>query len=56
MGATCTADPCAGLDYQGRCTGNTAEWCDDGELRSEDCGRRGQSCGWVNGEIGYFCN
>ncbi|MCB9546088.1 MAG: trypsin-like serine protease [Myxococcales bacterium] len=56
VGAACTADPCAGLDYQGRCTGDTAEWCDDGELHTEDCGQRGQRCGWVNQEIGYFCN
>ena len=56
LGADCAEDPCGGVDYLGRCTGDVAEWCEDGELRSQNCGRRGQRCGWVDDQVGYFCN
>ncbi len=47
-------DPCQGLDYLGECQGRTARWCNnEGELETRDCGNR--SCGWVDGETGYFC-
>lgn len=30
-------DPCMGLDARGRCDGSTAEWCEGGMLRREEC-------------------
>lgn len=48
-------DPCATLDYLGRCNGNVAEWCEDGEFRTRDCSATGQRCVWVDGLIGYYC-
>lgn len=48
-------DPCRGVDFQGRCTGDIAEWCDNGSLRRRDCTQVGETCGFVNDEIGYFC-
>ncbi len=48
-------DPCANLGYEGRCNGAVAEWCDDGQFRTEDCGARGEGCGYVDPQIGYFC-
>ena len=54
-GAYCREDPCMGVDFQGECDGDVARWCDDGELRQRDCGRRGLRCDFVNERIGYFC-
>lgn len=51
----CVDDPCMGLDYHGRCNGEIAEYCKEGEFLSRDCGREGLSCGWVNDELGYWC-
>jgi hypothetical protein len=48
-------DPCEGLDYFGECQGEVARWCDDGELRTRDCGAEGKDCAWVNDQIGYYC-
>ncbi len=49
------ADPCADLDYLGRCDGDVAEWCDGGEFRSVDCGDYGLGCGYINASYGYYC-
>ncbi len=49
------ADPCEGLDFQGRCEGNTAVWCSDGQRYSTDCAERDQTCGWAGEEAGYYC-
>lgn len=48
-------DACGGLDYLGRCDGDVAEWCGDGEIQRRDCARRGLVCAYVDDEIGYFC-
>ena len=49
-------DPCRGLDYLGQCNGGVSEWCDrDGELKQVDCAARGQSCGWVDDQTGWYC-
>jgi hypothetical protein len=47
---------CGDVTYEGSCDGDTAVWCsNDGELRSLDCGDRGEVCTWVNNDIGYYC-
>lgn len=49
--------PCAGLTFRGRCTGNTAEWCDEGgQVAKVDCGVHGRGCGFIDDETGYYCN
>ncbi len=37
-------DPCAGLSPRGRCDGQTARWCEDGQPRARDCAACGQTC------------
>lgn len=39
-----TPDPCRGFDSQGRCVGQTAVWCQDGELHQRCCAAEGGSC------------
>lgn len=46
---------CDGLDYRGRCSGDVAEWCQGGRLRSYDCAEDGRTCGYVDDAIGYYC-
>ena len=48
-------DNCMGLDYLGHCTGSTAEWCENGQIRSEDCGAQGMACGYVDDQTGWYC-
>ncbi len=46
---------CGDLDYLGRCDGVVAEWCENGAIRRQDCGQRGQLCDFVSDDVGYFC-
>lgn len=57
-GANCIVepvDPCDGLDYLGRCSGNVAEWCDAGEFKRRDCAINGESCAWRGDQLGFYC-
>lgn len=54
-GFACVDDPCGGLSYLGECSGDVARWCEDGEVKEVECGDRGDACGFVNDETGYFC-
>lgn len=56
-GAYCAipVDECEGLDFLGRCNGDVAEWCEEGRIATRDCGDEGLSCGYVNDEVGYYC-
>lgn len=49
------ADPCGGLTYLGECSGSVARWCENGQIKSNDCARGGQACGWVDNQTGYYC-
>src|SRR5688500_4335323 len=50
------SDPCMGLDYLGRCDGDTARWCEEGGmLRSRDCASMGHVCRWIDDQPGYYC-
>lgn len=44
---------CGDVDEVGRCFDGRAVWCDDGALRTQDCGSL--SCGWTDAEGGYRC-
>lgn len=33
-----TSDPCGGVTYAGKCSGNTVVWCEDSALQSLSCG------------------
>lgn len=49
-------EPCGDVDYIGRCVGDIVEWCDNGVLVRRDCfAEDGQSCGYVNDDVGYYC-
>ena len=53
-----TAEPttaCGSVDSAGYCYGNTAIWCEDGQLRSRECSACGQSCGWIPSRAAYDC-
>jgi hypothetical protein len=50
------ADPCpVGLDFEGRCDGDVAVWCDAGRLRRRYCVPCGETCRWVDRTWGYYC-
>ena len=53
--ATVVDEDCGALDYHGQCRGAVAEWCDDGHISRVDCGSQGQTCGYVNASVGYYC-
>jgi hypothetical protein len=46
---------CGGVDYHGYCDGNTLVWCQEGELRSFDCGAESLTCKWQNDAEGNNC-
>lgn len=48
-------NPCQGLDNFGVCDGQTALWCDEGELRRRDCGSCDQVCAIQPQVNGVYC-
>ncbi len=48
-------DPCGGLTWYGRCDGDTAVWCEDGETFERNCAACGQTCGDAGPSYGYYC-
>ncbi len=55
-GGETPVDPCAELDYLGRCSGDVAEWCDQGSFQSLDCAAQGERCAFVDNQTGYYCS
>ncbi len=55
MQGSTTPGECGDLDYLGRCNGDVAEWCQDGQIAQHDCGAEGLDCGWVDDQTGYYC-
>lgn len=55
LGGDIPEDPCAGLDYLGRCNGQTAEWCEGSTFRQLDCVAEGGHCAYVDDRIGWYC-
>ncbi|MBE7484108.1 MAG: M23 family metallopeptidase [Polyangiaceae bacterium] len=49
------SDPCAGLDYTGKCEGSVLVWCEEGALKKVDCAADGRKCGWQDANVGYNC-
>ena len=52
----CLPTSCEDYGYWGSCEGAAVIFCQDGELRSLDCGDRGQACGWVDEVQGNACD
>jgi hypothetical protein len=50
-----STDGCGAVDALGRCDRSTAEWCENGSLRRQDCAAEGLSCGWRNDTDGFRC-
>lgn len=46
-------DPCNGITYEGQCTGNTLEWCEDSTIHTVPCGS--QTCGFDSSANWYDC-
>jgi hypothetical protein len=55
VGFGCVDNHCGDLDYLGECDGNVARWCDDGEVKTEDCATSRTTCGFVDNDTGYYC-
>lgn len=47
--------PCDGLGFLGSCDGSVALWCEAGRVVSRDCAQSDQACGFVDGQMGYYC-
>jgi secreted trypsin-like serine protease len=45
--------PCRGETYRGRCAGDLLVWCQEDEVRSEDCAAENAGCGW-DAPAGFF--
>jgi hypothetical protein len=48
-------DPCDGITFGGHCEGETAVWCEGGEIRQRDCGACGSTCGEVGSDGVHDC-
>ena len=48
-------DMCGDIDFLGECDGQVARWCQNGVVEERDCGGRGQVCGFVNDDTGFWC-
>lgn len=49
-----SGDACGGIGWEGVCDGNTAVWCQDGQLVQFNCESQGQVCGDA-GDLGNYC-
>ena len=49
------SDPCRGETFKGRCAQGLLIWCDDQEVKTEDCAAEGATCGWQAGAGYYNC-
>lgn len=49
-------DVCSSIGFEGRCDGDTAQWCEDGRLFQRDCASLGTECGYINPQVGYICD
>ena len=47
-------DPCNGITWEGCCDGEVIRYCEEGEIKSKDCGDD-PSCGWNQAEAYYDC-
>lgn len=56
LGGETPRDPCDGLDFIGRCNGNTAEWCQNDQVFQRDCDAVAATCIYANDQIGYICD
>lgn len=55
VGFGCVDNHCGDLDYLGECDGDVARWCDDGQVKTEDCAAGNSTCGFVDNDTGYYC-
>lgn len=55
VAAPALTQPCGEVDYQGRCAGDVAEWCDGDVLARADCTAMGEVCGFVDASSGFYC-
>ena len=53
--ATPPADPCKGETYAGRCSGKMVIWCEESKVQTQDCGAKGQVCGFDATQKYYAC-
>lgn len=51
-----TSDPCQGVDGRGTCEANMAFWCEQGELKSRDCGACSTVCNPYVSGVGAYCS
>ena len=51
-----TEEPCGNLNYIGRCTGDTVEWCENEVINRKDCrSSSGKTCGWSADDDYFWC-
>ncbi len=48
-------DPCGGETYEGRCSGDTAIWCENNQIQSQDCAAEGKVCVFDSDKSYYAC-
>ncbi len=49
-------DACQGIGFEGRCQGDLAQWCQDGQLAQRDCAALGTECAYINAQVGFICD
>jgi hypothetical protein len=55
-GFFCVESSCGDVDHLGKCEGSVAVWCNlEGSLERRDCAAFGESCGYIDDQIGWFC-
>ncbi len=48
-------DPCQGETFEGRCDGQTVVWCENEQIRRQDCAADGKSCVFDEQNRYYAC-
>jgi V8-like Glu-specific endopeptidase len=50
-----SADPCQGESFTGRCSGETVIWCENQQVKQQDCASQSKVCGFSAQNQYYAC-
>jgi hypothetical protein len=54
-GSAGATDACGAITWEGDCSGDTLQWCENGQVKTLECASSGASCGYNSAQGYYDC-